>query len=109
MRPDGTWVEMPFPSFSRAYRESRSIWDAWLFDFKQARINFDLFVARYSEEAAAAYLLYLARGVEDELGFKPSAMRMIIREVPVPPPEELGDWRPLDAPPGKVVHVEEIR
>ena len=97
LAPDGTWSQVPLRNLGPAHRDTRSWADAWLFDFKQARIVYNLFYARENPRATSAYLAYLARKVEAEQGYVPRAMRAVVRAEPIPPPGREEGFSPLDA------------
>ena len=95
--PQGRWVPVPFPDLSPAYRARRSWASALLWDFKRARINDNYFISAYSPVLAKIYLHYWAGQLEHTLGYRPGAMRMIVRGAPIPPPGRRGHFTPATA------------
>lgn len=95
--PQGRWVPVPLPNMGPAYRDTRSLASAMLWDFKNARILDNHFYYAYDPAVTRAYLRHHAERLTRTLGWTPQALRVVVRGAPIPAPGQRGDWTPQAA------------
>ena len=93
--------KLDVPMLSPEYRDRRSVLDAWLWDFKLARI-YDNYFANPTHPrfrgAINKYVEYHRPRLDEQLGWEIEAIRIHALSGVMPPPAELGDWTPETAP-----------
>jgi len=90
---NGNWTYVETPNLSQRYRERRDFWTAYLFDFKQARIQHSLV---HSSSFRLGYAKWLCLQLDTDLGWSPQAIRLYSKRKRMPLPADRGDWSPAD-------------